>query len=306
MVFTCAWGSVLYFSWERFKSVFDKCKILYTFWLIWLILFNIWVIPELLPRPSNAVMLWLLELHFLLKNIYLWFNDGGQKDGHMSWDCGATRSSLSAGMPSSRPSSNGCPAVLGAPVSSRAISSLSEAPASAAATTCLPAACWEQLSPRKVVERWNAQSLSLSLASVLLLCREWILCSEACTPPDRSRVSVTPWGRSCQGQEVSSWLKNGQENGIGRAGKVRWGRQFLIWKGISAKEAVIESRGGRLLNMGGIASERSVSFRTCRSHKMTITQPANSAPQVSKHNLKTLKISQPPVDLNYENATVVA
>lgn len=39
---------------------------------------------------------------------------------------------------------------------------------------------------------------------------------------------------------------------------------------------------------------------------MTITQPANSAPQVSKHNLKTLKIRQPPVDLNYENVTAVA
>lgn len=39
---------------------------------------------------------------------------------------------------------------------------------------------------------------------------------------------------------------------------------------------------------------------------MTITQPANSAPQVSKHNLKTLKIRRPPVDLNYGNTTALA
>lgn len=141
----------------------------------------------------------------------------------MCWNCAVTRSSVSAGMPSSRPSSNGCPAVLGAPVSSRAIFFLAEAPTSAAATTCLPAACWEQLGPRKVVERWNAQSLSLSLASVLLLCWEWILCSQACTPPDRSRVSVAPWGRSCQGPEVSSWPKTGRKMKLGALGKLGGG-----------------------------------------------------------------------------------
>lgn len=67
----------------------------------------------------------------------------------------------------------------------------------------------------------------------------------------------------------------------------------------------MESRGGRLLNMGEIWFERSASFRTCRSHKMTITQPANSATQVSKHDLKTLKIRQPPVDLNCESVTAM-
>lgn len=160
---------------------------------------------------------------YILSKMYLWYNSGGQKDGHMCLKCSFTQPSLSAGRLSSWPSSNGCPAVLGAPVSSRTISSLPNAPASAAETTCLPAACWEQLGPHKVEKRWDAQSLSLSLVSVLLLCGEWILCSEACTPLDRSRVSVSPWGSGCQGPEVSSWLKTGREVGLKELGKLGGG-----------------------------------------------------------------------------------